>query len=99
MRRCSNSVLLFQALKVPWFQMLTSRHVWAIILVHGASVYGFFTITNQLPTYMKNILNVNIKEVCTVRKDFYSFETQTSSVRNYVNIQHNEYSKPKLLVN
>ncbi|XP_072157136.1 sialin isoform X2 [Bemisia tabaci] len=51
-----------KALKVPWFQMLTSRHVWAIILVHGASVYGFFTITNQLPTYMKNILNVNIKE-------------------------------------
>ncbi|XP_035796100.1 sialin-like isoform X1 [Anopheles albimanus] len=47
---------------VPWKQILTSAPVWAIILTHGASVFGFFTVVNQLPTYMKNILNFNIKE-------------------------------------
>lgn len=50
---------------VPWKQILTSAPVWAIILTHGASVFGFFTVVNQLPTYMKNILNFNIKEVST----------------------------------
>lgn len=48
---------------VPWKDMLTSAPVWAIILVHGASVFGFFTVVNQLPTYMKTILHFNIKEV------------------------------------
>lgn len=48
---------------VPWKDMLTSGPVWAIVLVHGASVFGFFTVVNQLPTYMKYILKFNIKEV------------------------------------
>ncbi|XP_053690562.1 sialin [Sabethes cyaneus] len=47
---------------VPWKSILTSPPVWAIILTHGASVFGFFTVVNQLPTYMKQILNFNIKE-------------------------------------
>lgn len=46
---------------VPWADLLTSKAVWAIILVHGASVFGFFTVVNQLPTYMKYILGFNIK--------------------------------------
>lgn len=48
---------------VPWVSILTSPCVWAIIIVHGCSVFGYFTIVNQLPTYMKNILHFNIKEV------------------------------------
>lgn len=48
---------------VPWKSIFTSPPVWAIILTHGASVFGFFTVVNQLPTYMKYILNFNIKEV------------------------------------
>lgn len=47
---------------VPWKSIITSPPVWAIILTHGASVFGFFTVVNQLPTYMKYILNFNIKE-------------------------------------
>lgn len=38
--------------------------VWAIILTHGTSVFCYFTITNQLPTYMKTILHYDIKSVC-----------------------------------
>lgn len=48
---------------VPWKQILTSPPVWAIIITHGASVFGYFTVVNQLPTYMKYILEFNIKEV------------------------------------
>ncbi|KFB39876.1 sodium-dependent phosphate transporter [Anopheles sinensis] len=47
---------------VPWKSIITSPPVWAIILTHGASVFGFFTVVNQLPTYMKYILHFNIKE-------------------------------------
>lgn len=48
---------------VPWASMLTAPCVWAIIVVHGCSVFGYFTIVNQLPTFMKTILHYNIKEV------------------------------------
>lgn len=48
---------------VPWRDILTAPCVWAIIITHATSVFGYFTITNQLPTYMKTILHFNIKEV------------------------------------
>lgn len=48
---------------VPWGSMLSAPCVWAIIIVHGCSVFGYFTVVNQLPTYMKTILHFNIKEV------------------------------------
>ncbi|RZF37771.1 hypothetical protein LSTR_LSTR015555 [Laodelphax striatellus] len=51
-----------QALKVPWKRIFTSLPVWAIIISHGCSVFGYFTIVNQLPTFRKYILPFNIKE-------------------------------------
>ena len=48
---------------MPWRQILLSGPVWAIILTHVASIYGFFTVVNQLPTFMKNVLHFNIKQV------------------------------------
>nr|CAD7415686.1 unnamed protein product [Timema poppensis] len=61
-----SSVLSFTnftaAHQVPWRQIVTSLPVWAIIITHGASVFGYFTVINQLPTYMKYILDFNIKE-------------------------------------
>lgn len=47
---------------VPWLSIFTSPAVYAIILTHGASVFGYFTIVNQLPTYMKVILKYDIKK-------------------------------------
>ncbi|KAJ8979410.1 hypothetical protein NQ317_015842 [Molorchus minor] len=47
---------------VPWLKILTSLPVWAIIVTHGCSVFGYFTVVNQLPTYMKDVLHFNIKE-------------------------------------
>lgn len=46
---------------VPWRHLLLSPPVWAIVITHGASVFGYFTVVNQLPTYIKNILHFNIK--------------------------------------
>ncbi|KAL0821491.1 hypothetical protein ABMA28_004957 [Loxostege sticticalis] len=46
---------------VPWKRMLLSAPVWAIIITHGASVFGYFTVVNQLPTYIESILHYNIK--------------------------------------
>ncbi|XP_050465192.1 putative inorganic phosphate cotransporter [Cataglyphis hispanica] len=49
-------------LPVPWRSIVTSGPVWAIVITHACSVFGYFTIVNQLPTYMKYILHFNIKE-------------------------------------
>lgn len=48
---------------VPWMSIITSPCVWAIILTHATSVFCYFTIVNQLPTYMKYILHFDIKSV------------------------------------
>lgn len=47
---------------VPWIQILISLPVWAIIITHACSVFGYFMVVNQLPTYMKDVLNYNIKK-------------------------------------
>lgn len=49
---------------VPWSDILTAPCVWAIIITHATSVFCYFTVTNELPTYMKSVLHFNIKEVC-----------------------------------
>ncbi|XP_014482728.1 PREDICTED: putative inorganic phosphate cotransporter [Dinoponera quadriceps] len=49
-------------LPVPWRSVFTSGPVWAIVVTHACSVFGYFTVVNQLPTYMKYILHFNIKE-------------------------------------
>ncbi|XP_037958154.1 sialin [Teleopsis dalmanni] len=50
------------ASRVPWGQLLSSSAVWAIIVTHALSVYGFFTLVHQLPTYMETVLKFDIKE-------------------------------------
>ncbi|KAI8439166.1 hypothetical protein MSG28_013013 [Choristoneura fumiferana] len=48
---------------VPWRKMLLSPPVWAIVITHGCSVFGYFTVVNQLPSYIESILHYNIKHV------------------------------------
>ncbi|XP_056638287.1 sialin [Diorhabda sublineata] len=47
--------------KLPLKEILTCAPVWAIIVTHGCSVFCYFTVVNQLPTYMKDVLQFNIK--------------------------------------
>ncbi|XP_058974381.1 sialin-like [Musca domestica] len=47
---------------VPWGDLFCSPAVWAIIITHGLSVFGFFTVINQLPTFMNQVLGFDIKQ-------------------------------------
>ncbi|XP_013108812.2 sialin [Stomoxys calcitrans] len=47
---------------VPWGDLFCSPAVWAIIITHGLSVFGFFTVINQLPTFMNQVLHFDIKK-------------------------------------
>lgn len=62
---------------VPWFDIFTAPCVWAIVITHGTSVFGYFTIVNQLPTYMKEILHFDIKQVRICR--LWSIRTKSRS--------------------
>lgn len=46
----------------PWKSILTSLPFWAILLAHCGQNLGFWTLLTELPSYMKNVLNVDIKE-------------------------------------
>lgn len=75
-------------LPVPWKAIFTSAPVWAIIVTHGCSVFGYFTVVNQLPTYMKYILDFNIKENGLLSSlpylGKYFFALATSSLADYL---------------
>jgi len=77
-----------KALQVPWKSIFTSPPVWAIIITHGASVFGYFTVVNQLPTYMKYILAFNIKENGLLSSlpylGKYIMAISTSSIADYL---------------
>lgn len=51
-------VLNLQLKKVPWMK-ITSLPVWAIIIAHGTNVFNYFTVVNQLPTYMKYFIIIS----------------------------------------
>ena len=48
-------------LPVPWLKVFTSGPVWALVVVHVAQNYGFYTLLTELPTYMHNVLHFNMK--------------------------------------
>lgn len=49
--------------KVPWRDLFSCVPVWAIIAADMGSVFGLSVYSNQLPSYMKNVLGFSIKEV------------------------------------
>ncbi|XP_076627177.1 putative inorganic phosphate cotransporter [Colletes latitarsis] len=46
---------------VPWRHILTSVPVWALITAQIGHDWGFFTLVNDLPKYMSNVLKYPIK--------------------------------------
>lgn len=46
----------------PWKGILTSLPFWAILLAHCGQNLGFWTLLTELPSYMKYVLGVDIKE-------------------------------------
>ncbi|XP_065204751.1 sialin-like [Planococcus citri] len=47
--------------KVPWFEILTSLHVWAIIVAHTTHNWGFWLLLSEMPTFLHVVSGFNIK--------------------------------------
>lgn len=56
-------------MKPPWFKILSSLPVWAIVMAHFTENWGFYTWLTELPTFMHDILKFNLQEVSTVNKN------------------------------
>lgn len=52
-----------QKKKTPWKQIFRSKAFWAILAVHSAQNWGFWTLLTEIPSYMKNVLKFDIKSV------------------------------------
>lgn len=49
--------------KTPWGSIFTSLPFISLIIVHAAHNWGFWTLLTEMPTYMKEVLKYDIKEV------------------------------------
>ena len=49
-----------RGLVTPWRAILTSVPVWGIVLGHTASNWGNYTLNQQLPTYLSNVLRYSL---------------------------------------
>ncbi|XP_022248543.1 uncharacterized protein LOC106461899 [Limulus polyphemus] len=56
---------------IPWRQILTSVPVWAFVLAFFGTDWGFYTVSIDLPTYLKNILHFDM----TQNKDISKLST------------------------
>ncbi|XP_059615084.1 putative inorganic phosphate cotransporter isoform X4 [Phlebotomus argentipes] len=46
----------------PWMQIFTSLPFLSLMLVHCGHNWGFWTLLTKIPTYMKNVLDMDIKQ-------------------------------------
>lgn len=54
---------------IPWKEIFTSKPFWALLTSHCAQNWGFWTLLTQIPSYMKDVLNFDIKSVCGLPKE------------------------------
>ncbi|XP_054740254.1 putative inorganic phosphate cotransporter [Anastrepha obliqua] len=47
---------------VPWHAILTSLPLWALVVVRSAHSWGFSTLQAEIPSYMKGVLNMDMKK-------------------------------------
>lgn len=47
----------------PWISIFKSKPFWAILIAHCAQNWGFWTLLTEIPSYMKDILEYDIKKV------------------------------------
>lgn len=45
----------------PWLEFFKSLPVWSIVFAHFCENWGFYTLLTQLPTFMKDTLNFDLK--------------------------------------
>ncbi|CAH2005198.1 unnamed protein product [Acanthoscelides obtectus] len=47
--------------RTPWKKIFTSKPVWSILLTQSGQNWGFWLLLTEIPNYMSNIMNFNIK--------------------------------------
>jgi hypothetical protein len=47
-------------LAIPWKAIFTSLPVWGIVLGHASSNWGNYTLNQQLPTYLTDVLRFDL---------------------------------------
>ncbi|CAG9786475.1 unnamed protein product [Diatraea saccharalis] len=47
--------------KTPWKHILMSTAVWGLVVAHSGSIVGHLMMLTQTPTYMSNVLGIDIK--------------------------------------
>ncbi|GBM03528.1 Putative inorganic phosphate cotransporter [Araneus ventricosus] len=47
---------------IPWKSILTSVHMWGLIVTHFGQNWGFYTLLTDMPTYLSNVLHFNIEK-------------------------------------
>lgn len=47
----------------PWGKIFTSMSFLSLMLVHCAHNWGFWTLLTKIPSYMKTVLEFDIKQV------------------------------------
>ena len=62
-------------LEIPWRDILTSVPVWGIVLGHTASNWGNYTLNQQLPTYLSNVLRYSLSFNGVLSSLCYLFQT------------------------
>nr|CAI5843727.1 unnamed protein product [Callosobruchus analis] len=58
--------LIWLKLPTPWREIATSLPCWAILICHFGSLWGFWTMLTEIPTYMDKILHFDIKSNSTL---------------------------------
>lgn len=61
-----NFLFLFQSPKVPWVSIAKSLPFWAILMAHMGQNYGYETLMTELPSFMKQVLHFNLKDVSSI---------------------------------
>ncbi|XP_061715881.1 putative inorganic phosphate cotransporter isoform X2 [Cydia pomonella] len=50
-----------KSLPMPWTSLLTSMPFISLIIVHCCQNWGFYTLMTEMPSYMSQVLGVNVK--------------------------------------
>lgn len=64
----------FQKMQTPWKAIWTSLPFISLIIAHCGQNWGFWTLMTEMPSYMKQVLGVDIKAVKNI--SYYSTQSQ-----------------------
>ena len=62
-----NDIFNLQKRQTPWVAILTSLPMWAVLIAHCATNWGYFTLLIELPSFMNSVLKFDLKSVSHIR--------------------------------